>query len=110
MATDAQYLFLAMMDVDPDREAEFNEVYDSEHIPLLLQVPGVRRAARYVTSTPGVPKYVAIYEVESPEVPTSAAFQQAADTGRWPHRIRPYTRNRRHILYTRISPGARPSR
>jgi hypothetical protein len=29
------------MDVDPDKEALFNEVYDTEHVPNLLKVPGV---------------------------------------------------------------------
>ncbi len=100
---DAPYLYVVMMDVDPDKEAEFNEIYDREHIPLLLQVPGVRRATRYATSTPGMPRYAAIYELDSPDVPGGEAFQKAADAGEWPHRVRPYTRNRRHVLYRRIS-------
>ena len=29
----------AAMDVDPDKEALFNEVYDTEHIPLIIKVP-----------------------------------------------------------------------
>ena len=32
----AKYLFIASMDVDPAKEALFNEVYDTEHIPLIL--------------------------------------------------------------------------
>jgi hypothetical protein len=49
MAATAKYLFMASMDVDPDKEALFNEVYDTEHVPMLLKVPGVlsvRRAMR----------------------------------------------------------------
>jgi hypothetical protein len=34
------------MDVDPDKEALFNEVYDTEHIPNLLKVPGGHAATR----------------------------------------------------------------
>ena len=45
MSISARYVFIASMDVDPDKEAIFNEVYDTEHIPLLLTVPGVRSAA-----------------------------------------------------------------
>ena len=41
MAGNAKYLFIASMDVDADKEALFNEVYDTEHIPALLKVPGV---------------------------------------------------------------------
>ena len=37
------YLFIASMDVDADKEALFNEVYDTEHIPLILKVPGSSR-------------------------------------------------------------------
>ena len=46
----------------------------------------------------GEPKYSAIYELESPEVLTSAAWAKAVDAGRWPGEVRPYTRNRRHVL------------
>ena len=37
-----KYLFIASMDVAPEKEALFNEVYDQEHVPNLLRVPGVR--------------------------------------------------------------------
>jgi len=35
MPIKAKYLFVASMDVDTDKEALFNEVYDTEHVPLL---------------------------------------------------------------------------
>jgi len=104
MVTEARYLYVVMMDVEPDKEAEFNEIYDKEHIPILLKVPGVLRAARYKTSTEGAPRYVAIYELDNPDVPNSEAFREASDTGAWPHQIRPYTKNRSRIVYTRINP------
>ncbi len=107
-----KYLFTAAMDVDPAREALFNEVYDTEHIPLILQVPGVLAATRCVSApltmilggekktivAEGEPRYSAIYELESAEVLTSAAWAQAVDRGRWPSEVRPYTSNRRHTL------------
>ena len=40
--TAAKYLFIVSMDVAPEKDALFNEVYDVEHIPALLKVPGVR--------------------------------------------------------------------
>jgi len=106
MATEAKYLYVVMMDVEPDKEALFNDLYDKEHIPVLLQVPGVLSAARYKTSTEGVPKYVAIYALDSPDVPRSEAFRKAADSGEWPHKVRPYTKNHSRIIYTRLSPQA----
>jgi hypothetical protein len=110
-----RYLFAASMDVDPDKEALFNEVYDTEHIPELLKVPGVLAVTR-MTLAPlkmsiggeiksivadGEPKYSAFYELESAEVLTSAAWAAAVEKGRWPAQVRPYTRNRRHTLRKR---------
>ena len=37
----AKYVFVVAMDVDPEKEDLFNEVYDNEHIPFLLEIPGV---------------------------------------------------------------------
>ena len=107
-----RYLFTASMDVDADKETLFNEVYDTEHIPELLKVPGVLAVTRMtlaplqmsmggelkVIVAEGEPKYSALYELESAEVLTSAAWAAAVEKGRWPAQVRPYTRNRRHTL------------
>jgi hypothetical protein len=107
-----RYVFIASMDVDPEREALFNEVYDTEHVPLLLKVPGVLAVTR-AQSAPlqmiiggerksivaeGEPRYSAVYELENAEVLASEAWGRAVDQGRWPTEVRPYTRNRRHVL------------
>ena len=108
----AKYIFTASMDVDPAKEALFNEVYDTEHVPLILTVPGVLSAVRCKSEpltmmlggerktivAEGEPRYSAIYELESAEVLTSAAWASAAEKGRWPSEVRPHTRNRRHTL------------
>jgi hypothetical protein len=52
------------------------------------------------------PKYTAIYEIESPDVLTSEAWNQAVEKGRWPTEVRPYTKNRRHVLLMLTHPGA----
>ena len=57
-------LFLVRMDVAHDHEPAFNEVYDTEHIPLLSKVPGVARATRYRNPSPTDPRYIAAYEIE----------------------------------------------
>jgi hypothetical protein len=112
MSAKGRYLFIASMDVDPDKEALFNEVYDTEHIPNILKVPGIYSAKRYVAQpltmliggerktivAEGEPKFSAIYEIESPEVLTGEAWAKAVEAGRWPTEVRPYTRNRRHTL------------
>ena len=52
MPITGNWIFTASMDVDPDKEALFNEVYDTEHVPYLRKVPGVVAATRckYISS------------------------------------------------------------
>ncbi len=112
MPISTRYLFIVSMDVEPDKEALFNEVYDTEHVPYLLEVEGVHA----VTRTEQAPlslsiggeikemtfddeaKHCAIYEIDDPAVLTSAAWAEAVERGRWGDEVRPYTKNRRHIL------------
>jgi hypothetical protein len=112
MAITGNYIFTASMDVTPEKEDLFNEVYDTEHVPNLFKVPGVVAITRVVNQDFSVnmagevkkvshsdePKYTAIYEVESPEVLTSQAWAAAIEDGRWPAEVRPYTSNRRHTF------------
>ena len=111
-----RYAFIVSMDVAPEKEALFNEVYDREHVPNLLTVPGVIAVARFKREEltlsiggerkriviEGEPRYSALYEVESPEVLVSDAWAKAVEQGRWPGEVRPFTRNRRHVLYRRM--------
>ena len=112
MPVTTRYVFIVSMDVTPEKEALFNEVYDQEHVPHLLKVPGVRAVTRLRTEAArviiggqqkaltgdGAPRYVAMYEIDSPDVLTSAAWAEAVEQGRWPTEVRPYTSNRHHIL------------
>ncbi len=119
----AKYLFFASMDIEPDKEALFNEVYDEEHVPNLMKVPGVVSVIR-IKAEPfainiggerrsvavgGEPAYTAIYEIESPDVLVSKDWAEAVEAGRWPEEVRPYTRNRRHTLQKVIGPFGRNS-
>ena len=111
MSINAKYLFIVSMDVDPEHEALFNEVYDREHIPNLLRVPGVRAVSRLKgepfdvaiggevkrMDAPG-PAYTALYEIDGPEVLTSPEWSAAVERGRWPAEVRPHTMSRRHAL------------
>ena len=42
----SKYLFIVSMNVKSEYENLFNEVYDTEHIPYLLEVPGVNKVTR----------------------------------------------------------------
>ena len=112
MPINAKYLFVVSMDVDPDREALFNEVYDTEHVPNLLKVPGVHAATRMASEPfvisiggeekriePASPRYSVCYEIDGPHVLVSREWAKAGEAGRWPGEGRPFTRNRRHAIY-----------
>jgi hypothetical protein len=99
-----RYVFWVMMDVEPHREALFNELYDTEHVPLLLKLPGCVNVVRYRTETPGEPRYLAAYEVERADLPMSPAWNDTSDIGRWKPEVRPYTHNKRYIVSERIRP------
>jgi antibiotic biosynthesis monooxygenase (ABM) superfamily enzyme len=104
MASDAKYLYMVMMDVEPEKEAEFNDLYNEEHLPMLLAVPGVVSAARYRTSSEGFPKYMAVYGLDNPDVPNSEAWKAAAGTGQFPQVAGAHAKNRRRVFYERVHP------
>lgn len=60
-------LLLVMMDIDPQNEEEFNRWYTEEHIPERLAIPGFVCARRY-KALEGGPKYLALYELDNPQV------------------------------------------
>jgi hypothetical protein len=116
MTISSRYLFSAAMDVTADREQLFHEVYDTEHVPLILTVPGVVSAVRFETrpltmmlggerrtmDPQGAPRFHALYELESPDVLLTDAWAKAVEQGRWPAQVRPHTSNRRHLLLKRV--------
>ena len=101
----SDYVYVVQMDVPVELEDDFNRIYDTQHIPEILKVPGVLEVKRYVrekSSNPNMPKYTATYRVASPDIPQSAAWVKASDTGDWKTMIRPYTTNRMHSLYREL--------
>lgn len=112
MPITTRYLFMVSMDVVEEKEALFNEIYDAEHVPLLLKVPGVRAVSRMKTEPAAFniggerkvldggsePQYVAIYEIDSPDVLLSQEWAEAGEKGRWPSEVRPFTSDRRHVV------------
>src|SRR5260370_35613153 len=98
MPIGTRYVFIVSMDVAPEKEALFNEIYDHEHIPNLRKVPGVRSVTR-LRSAPasvriggeakpltgdGAPSYMAIDQIDGPQGLTSPTWAEAAELGRWP--------------------------
>lgn len=114
----AEWFLVASMDIHPAHEEVFNTIYDQEHVPAILAVPGVRSVTRFkredaVTILIGgraevlrfgsEPRYTALYEIDSPDVLTSPEWAAGVESGRWAKGVRPFTFNRRHVLMRRIS-------
>ena len=94
-----QYLYTAAMSISPDRETLLNEVYDKEHIPALKAVPGVLDVRRFRRIDPPGVRYLAVYEIASPDVPSSQDWLAARDVGRWPSEVRPFISGLHNGLY-----------
>jgi hypothetical protein len=90
---EANALLVASMNVDPAAEPEFNEWYNTEHLPQLGAVPGVLTARRFRASGHEIEKkYLALYHLTSSDVPRSDAWAKAANTP-WTEKMRPHFRD-----------------
>jgi hypothetical protein len=84
-------VLLIAMNVAPEHESEFNEWYNTEHIPQLGSVPGTLSARRY-RGTGATQRYAALYHFARPDVMRSAAWKTAANTP-WTEKMRPHFRD-----------------
>jgi hypothetical protein len=100
----AASILLVSMNVAPEAEAEFNEWYNTEHIPALGGVKGTLSARRY-RGTGATQRYVALYHLASPEVPHSAEWRAAANTP-WTERLRPHFTDRLRFEAARYTRSA----
>jgi hypothetical protein len=99
----ASYIYIAALSIGPDREALFNEVYDAEHVPELGRVPGVTRITRFRRVQPeSGGAYLAVYELDHPDVPQGDAWNTARDVGRWPTEVRPYLTSVENGTFRRV--------
>ena len=108
----SKYIFVVSMNVKKEYENLFNEVYDKEHIPYLLKVPGVNKVTRgkgtpfnfsiggkTKSMNPPAQKFIAMYEIDSPDVVQSQEWSLAVEEGRWSSEVRQHTSDRSHVMY-----------
>ena len=100
----AASVLLVAMNVAPEHESEFNEWYNTEHIPQLGSVPGTLCARRY-RGTGATQRYVALYHFASPDVLRSAAWKTAANTP-WTEKMRPHFRDLQRFECARYTRAA----
>jgi hypothetical protein len=103
-------LLAVWMQIPPDLEADLNDWYTKEHLPERIAIPGFHSALRYL-SLMGEPKYMALYDLETPGVLYSDAYvamrKNATD---WTRRIgRALEKNLRHEYELLESLGDEPA-
>jgi hypothetical protein len=65
--TDRRGLLVVLMEPEDGYEELLNRWYDDEHLAERAEVPGILSARRYV-AVEGEPKYLAMYELDTPAV------------------------------------------
>ena len=67
---------------DESRERDWNEWYDSVHVPAMLQVPGILGVRRFKALDDQL-SYLALYDLESTEVFDHPRYLAARGWGEW---------------------------
>jgi hypothetical protein len=101
--TTARGLFTVWLHVPPEREAEFNDWYNLEHIPQIVALPGLVSARRYEVRD-ARPKYMAWYETVDENVEPGPDFKQVVDNPTpWSQRIRRFYGQDRERMNFRLA-------
>lgn len=99
-------LLLVTMEPPASLEEEFNDWYDSEHLPQRRGLPGFESGSRWVCLS-GWPRWLAIYDLTSTaalDTPEYAAVSGNNSTP-WSKRVLPRTIGRQRIVAEQIHPG-----
>ncbi len=84
-------VLLVMIDVDPDYDNEFNDWYDTEHVPERLAVAGIDTASRWRCISGDAPRYAALFEARHRRVFEEGPYADLKKRGDtpWTARLRP---------------------
>ncbi|MGE0824337.1 MAG: hypothetical protein AB7G75_14110 [Candidatus Binatia bacterium] len=99
---EAEVVLSVRLNTPADQEKEFNDWYNIDHVPALVGVPGVYCARRYM-AVEGDPKYLALYEMNTPGIPKSPEWDQARNS-EWTLRMRPHLKDLHAVISRRIYP------
>lgn len=87
-----KYLYMLRAEFgDAEPEERWNAWYDEVHVPELLTVPGIRSATRYVERA-DARRYLAVYEIDDPQVFEHPRYREVCGWGEWEPYIVDYTR------------------
>ena len=90
-------VILVSMNIEPSHEAEFNDWYNTEHIPHFNRLDGVIAARRFCAIA-GNPRYVALYHVGNTDIYATPGWMAANQTP-WMLRMRRYQRDRIYFMF-----------
>lgn len=103
-AVAAAWLYQVHTDLPDEIADEYNQWYDSEHLPRLIAVPGVLRARRYVAIRGDGPHYLTAYDLSDRDAFESPAGLVARKTP-WTARMRSlFTNTRRSMCALVLAP------
>jgi hypothetical protein len=100
----AKGLLLVLIDIDPEYEEEFNRWYTEEHFPERQQCPGFLSARRFV-SVEGEPKYLALYDLDDPEVLETEEYRRIRPPSEWTKKLQPHFTTMVRNVYREITPA-----
>jgi len=107
MAETEKYgLLFAMLEPPGEMEEEFNDWYDTDHIPERKAIPGFITAQRFVAYEDS-PKYLALYDLQNVGVLHSEAYIRVGPGyySPWTQRINRHARIFKRYVYVQTSPG-----
>ena len=84
-------------EVAPEDEPEFNDIYDSEHVPNILKLDGVREVIRFrdaALNERGYAVYSALYLLARENLHETPEWKAVSEIGRWAPVIRPKVKSR----------------
>jgi hypothetical protein len=92
-------VIISSMDIDTCAEEEFNDWYNTEHMPVLSNLPGMLAARRFRAHY-GEPSYVALYHVSDLSIYAKPSWTVVNETP-WTKRMRRYQHNRTYFMFVR---------
>ena len=101
-----QALMMATMEPAIEMDGEFNDWYDSHHLPSRIAVPGFLTGTRLVCIE-GWPRYAVMYDLKGLDVLNTPAYQAIGgkNTAEWSRRLIAKARGYFRVLGEQVYPG-----
>lgn len=96
-------LLLVMIEIEPGYEDEFNRWYHEEHFPDRMACSGFVSGRRFV-ALEGEPKYLALFDLETPEVLDTDEYRRASLKTEWWSKLAPHFVKLVRNTYVEIEP------